>query len=216
MNEIVIDNKLQTQIEAAVTKSNDIVIDTEETLTQATDIVKFIKEKAKQVEKARKELVDPLNSHVKNINARFKHLSEPLEKAESILKGKMLIFQRELETKRRAEEEVKRKELEEFTRKAAEDAKATGDIETAKEIDKATDIMLAKPIELEKVRGGATGAVSSITKRWKAEVIDIQALAAARPDLILPNMPLINNLVRAGVRNLEGVEIKQEEGLAIR
>lgn len=216
MNEITLNNQLETQIQAAIKKTATFVVASEKDLEQATDICKFIKEKIKQVESARKELVNPLNAHVDNINAKFKTLSDPLKKAEITIKSNMLSFQQKLEAERRAEEEAKRKELEEFTRKAAEEARAIGDIETAKEIDKATNIMINKPIELERVRGGATGAVSSITKRWKAKIINIEELAKARPDLIQPDMIAINKLVSAGVRDIAGVEIYQEENLAIR
>lgn len=216
MNEVAIDTKLQTQIEAAITKTNELTVDTQEKLTQATDIVKFIKEKAKQVEAARKELVDPLNAHVKNINARFKALSEPLDAAEANLKGKILTFQRKLEAELRAEEERKRKEAEAEAKAQAEAAREIGLESQAAMIEASAALVAKNPIAIEKVRGGFTGAVSSIVKRWKADVIDSKLLAQNHPELVLPNMVAINKLISSGVRELAGVEIKQEESLAIR
>jgi hypothetical protein len=72
-------------------------------------------------------------------------------------------------------------------------------------------------VKIEAVRGGNTGALSTITKRWKAtEILDIQALAQAYPELVLPNMVEINKLVNSGIRELAGVKIEQVDNLSIR
>jgi hypothetical protein len=73
-----------------------------------------------------------------------------------------------------------------------------------------------QPVEIEKVRGGATGAVSSITKRWSYRVTDIATLAKARPDLVVDNSSMIRKQISAGIREIPGLEIFQEEHLAIR
>ncbi len=203
---------------AAVQKAKEIEILTEQDLTTSTDIVKFIKEKAKQVETQRKNFVDPINASVKNINAQFKALSEPLDEAEKILKSKILDFQRKLEAEKRAIEEAKRKEVEEMARKAAEQQVESGEItqQQAEIFNKQLDFAMQKPIEIEKIRGSATGAVSSIAKRWTYKVVDIQKLANARPDLVEEISSLIRKEIAAGVRNIDGLEIYQEETVSIR
>lgn len=215
MNEISIDIKLQTAVDAAVSKANSMVVDTEETLTLATDIVKFIKEKAKQVEKERKDFVDPLNAHLKTINAKFKTLSEPLEAAEQILKGKMLTFQRKLEAENRAIEEAKRKEVEKYALEIAEKARLEGDEATANTMENQLEKIMEQPVNIEKVRGSVTGAVSSIQKRWTFEIIDIQALAQARPELIEAKSGDIRKQISAGIRDIPGIRIYQEESMRI-
>ncbi len=217
-NIIQIDEKLQSHITMAVQRAKELVILNEQDLTTSTDIVKFIKEKAKQVEAQRKNFVDPINASVKNINAQFKALSEPLDEAEKLLKGKILDFQRKLEAEKRAIEEAKRKEVEEMARQAAEAQKQAGEIteQQAEIFNRQLDIAMQKPVEIEKVRGSATGAVSSITKRWTFKVVDIQALAASRPDLVEVISVNVRREIQNGVREIAGLEIYQEESLSIR
>lgn len=216
MNEIVIDNKLEAAVKAAVTKADSIVVDTEESLLTATDIVKFIKEKSKHIEKERKGLVDPLNTHVKMINARFKHLSEPLDAAENILKGKMLTYQRQLEAQRRAAEEKKRKEVEKYAQEIVEQHREEGNEQLANTLTSQLAVAMKQPVEIEKVRGAATGAVSSITKRWTFKVTDIKALANTRPDLVEAVSAQIRKEIAAGAREIIGLDIYQEESVSIR
>jgi hypothetical protein len=206
--------KIQSMAEKAIEKANSMVIDSEANLTLATDVLKFIKDKIKQAETERKAIVAPFNDGVKAINGRFKTITEPLEKAENDLKRKMLVFQQDLEKKRREEEEAKRKELEEYAKSIAEQAKESGDTETAKEITKQVNIAMNKPIEIEKVRG-STGALSTIRKTWAYEVVDIKALAAARPDLVQENGVAIRKELGEGVE-IAGLRIYQTESLSIR
>ncbi|MGL4999501.1 MAG: hypothetical protein ACRC5T_11080 [Cetobacterium sp.] len=217
-NIIQIDEKLQSHVSAAVQKASEIIIQSESDLTTSTDIVKFIKEKAKQVEIQRKNFVDPINASVKNINAQFKALSEPLEKAEAVLKGKMLDFQRKLEAEKRVIEEIKRKEVEELARQQTELQKQAGEITEQEAItfNKQLDFAMTKPIEVDKVRGSATGATSSIRKRWTFKVTDIKALANARPDLVEVLSVNVRREIANGTRELAGIEIYQEDELAIR
>lgn len=213
---IKIDDTLQNHVSVAVKKANEIVIATEQDLTTSTDIIKFIKEKAKQVEAQRKNFVDPINASVKNINATFKTLSEPLENAEKILKGKMLDFQRKLEAEKRAAIEAERREVEEYAKQIAEKHIEEGRLEQAATLINQLDTAMQKPVEIEKVRGGATNAVSSITKRWTFKVIDIQILAASRPDLVEVISAQVRKEISAGARKIAGLEIYKEESLSIR
>src|SRR5262249_35178220 len=98
-----------------------VIIMTRQDLSEATDLVKLIKVRAKEIEEERVSIVKPFNDGVKQINARFKAMLGPLEEAEADIKGKMLVFQKEEERKAEAE----RKRLEELQRererKAAEE-----------------------------------------------------------------------------------------------
>lgn len=57
-----------------------------------------------------------------------------------------------------------------------------------------------------------------ITKRWVFEVVDIGKLYAARPDLVKaePRTALINQEIAAGVREIDGILIKQESSVSLR
>lgn len=59
-----------------------VVILSREDLSEATDLVKLIKTRARGIEDERTRLVKPFNDGVKRINARFKQMLEPLDSAE--------------------------------------------------------------------------------------------------------------------------------------
>lgn len=56
-------------------------------------------------------------------------------------------------------------------------------------------------------------ATSSVVKRWTYKVVDIKALPA---DMLEVNKGAIQAAIRAGERNIPGLEIYQEESLSIR
>lgn len=207
--------KIQSQSEIAIQKANALVVDSEEKLTLATDILDFIKKKFKQADAERSAIVKPFNDGVKAINARFKTITEPLAKAESDLKSKMLQYQRELERQRREVEEAKRKEVEQYAKDIAEKQKAEGDQAGAAILINQLQKAMQEPIQIDKVRG-STGAVSTIRKNWTYKVVDIKALAQARPELVVEISSEVRKLINAGARDVPGLEIYQEESLSIR
>lgn len=207
--------KLQSQSAVAIQKANELVVDAQDKLTLAADIIKFIKDKYKQAENERFAIVKPFNDGVKAINARFKTITDPLLKAESDLKQKMLTYQRQLERELREEEERKRKEVEQYAQDIAEKQKAEGDAAGAATLLNQLDKAMQKPVQIEKVRG-STGALSTIKKNWTYRVTDIVAFAKDRPDMVQVIPTEVRKLINAGARNVPGLEIYQEESLSIR
>lgn len=198
--------------------ADDVIIMTRSDLSTATDLVKIIKTRSKEIEDERTKLVKPFNDGVKAINARFKGMTAPLEEAETSVKGKMLAFQKDEE--RRAQEEASRlekirKEAEEKARKEQAEAIASG----------ADDIrnMPSPAAQIEPVVSthrpttyGQTGAVSTVKKVWAFDLIDIKTLAAARPDLVMVNEVEINREIRGKGGEILGLRVYEKEIIQVR
>lgn len=200
--------------------ADDVVIMTRNDLSHATDLVKIIKTRSKEIEDERVRLVKPFNEGVKAINARFKSILAPLEDAESAVKNKMLSFQREEE--RRALEEAARiekarRQAEEKARKEAEEiAEGAGaDIALSAHLPPAPPIEIVAPVH-RPTTYGQTGAVSTVKKVWAFEVLDIKALAASRPDLVLAHDVEINREIRGKGGDIPGLRIYEKEIMQVK
>jgi predicted secreted protein len=219
--EIKLRNTSKELCEAAV----DVMILTRHDLSHATDMVKIIKTRSKEIEEERTKLVKPFNEGVKAINARFKAMTAPLEEAEASIKAKMLTFQKEEE--RRAMEEAKRlekvrleaeekarKESAELADKLMAENGDSGDIRNMP-LPTAPAVAIVAPLH-RPTTYGQTGAVSTVKKVWTFEVTDIRALAAARPDLVLSNDVEINREIRGKGGDIAGLRIYEKEIMQVR
>lgn len=199
-----------TLIEAA----KGALIQDEQSLSTAVDILSEIKERVKKIENERTTIVKPINDSVSHINSKFKTLTEPLKDAQVGLSNKVISFQREAEAKKRAEAEEARKIREAELLAEAQQKQDLGNIEgAAKLLDIATKI---KPVVEEVGRGGFTGAKSVMQKVWTYEVENIGTLANEHPDLVQENSGAIRDKIRAGAREIPGLRIFQKETISIR
>ena len=216
------ENPIEIQLRSTVQElcelAGDMMIMTRADLSAATDIVKAIKTRFRDAEEERKRLVRPFNDGVSAINARFKAMTTPLSDAENDLKAKMLAFQKE-EEKRAQEEatriEKARREAEEKARKEAEEQAAESDRaplpEVVKEAPPTPIVQAHKPTTY-----GQTGAVSTVKKRWVFDLVNIQELAASRPDLVTVDTVKINQEIRGKGGNIPGLNIFEKEEMQVR
>lgn len=180
----------------------------------AVDILSTIKERLKSIETKRTEMVKPLNDHVKILNAGFKAAAEPLQDADKSLRPKVTAFQQKLESEKHQKAEEERKRREEELLAAADKKEEEGNTEGAGRL---LDMAVSVKAKVEESgRGGFTGAKSSLVSRWVFEVTDIQALARENPELIMVDSVKVNALIKSGVRELAGVNIRQEQTLSVR
>lgn len=212
------EQKIVNNAQELVAQASRVVIASNEDNEKASDLVKFIKTCFKKAEDDRKSITDPLNAVIKNINARYKLITEPLLNAEHEVKTAMLTFSQE---QRRIAEQKER------DRRAAEEAALLEQAAKAEQENKPVDadMLLDQAAEVnsapvvvqqpQTVRGDY-GSSSSIKKTWTYRVTDIKALAAAHPELVLENSPVIRQRIREGIREMAGVEIYQEESIAVR
>jgi len=100
---------LTSRAQAALAFIEAFVVDSNENFELAADELKAIKARAKAIEEQRTAITGPINTALRGINALFKGPGDLLERAEGILKTKMLMWQREqeriaAEARRQAEE----------------------------------------------------------------------------------------------------------------
>lgn len=181
------EKKIQANVPQLLGAANALSIWDEESAANGTDIAKLISESIKIAEDERKAIVKPFNDGVKAINGRFKTITEPLEQALGIVKGKILGFQRE-------QEKLRRQQAEE-ARKAAEASAAP----------------IVTPVIAEKTRGALATSYTIKTSKYR-----VKDISKVRLDLLMVNDAAVKALMKQGVREEAGIEFYEEESVGIR
>lgn len=224
----------EEKVERANTLSA-LVINSPEAEENAINGLTFVQAVLRSTEKARKELVQPLNDEVKKFNTSFKVLKEPFENAERVLKGGLLKW-RQAEQKRieaeqvrimaanaererlaREDEEKARKEAEEKARAEAEEA-GLDESETAEWVEESTaEVEQQLPAEQEAIPKTPPTTVKSmmgtatIRKTWDFEIEDETQVPRA---YMIIDTSKIRIAVRNGIRSIPGVRIFEKENIA--
>lgn len=189
---------VKRQVTTISNQAGDLMIDSQESLSQATDILSKIKASAKDVDKRKKQITDPLNAALKSARSLFKPLEDDLATAERTIKGKMLDYSNEVEAK------------------AAEQA-----AKLEKRVEKGTmrvDTAMRKMDDIETVGSSVQGANGSIQFRTvrNIKIVDPTKI----PLKYLSNekvLAAISAAVRTDVLNgtkVDGVEIVEEKQIA--
>ncbi|MCL6611204.1 MAG: siphovirus Gp157 family protein [Peptococcaceae bacterium] len=197
--------EITTQAEQMEQIAQAVVITDEASLKKATDIVSWVAKAKKAFEEKRKFFVQPLNDQVKRINEMFKEYTQPLERADTLLRGKILAYRQEQERKRREEEERLRK-LAEKEQKRLEKQAAKNGMPAPPPVVVPSQPPAAKTIQSD------MGA-AQVRMVWDFEIVDETQIPR---EFLMPNVPAIRAAVKAGVRNIPGVKIFQREELAVR
>jgi len=113
-----------------VTRAKAVVVKSDDDYRQADSACASIKGEIKKVEARRDELVRPLNTVVKKINAGFKDVTSALESALDAYRRPMTAYQAELARQRAEAEAAARKERERLEAEAK--AKAAAEMEAAR------------------------------------------------------------------------------------
>lgn len=209
--EIENEDKLVTTVASLTEVAGYVTVTNATELGNATDLVKLIKTRWKEIEAERTALVKPLNDTVSRINSRFKSILAPLEAAETTVKGKMLAFQQEEARKA----EAARKEAEEKARREAEEAARLAAESDRPLVVPVVPVPTAAP-QAPKTAYGSFGGVSTVKKVWTFEVTDIQALAAARPDLVTADAVKINAEIRGKGGDIPGLRVFEKDTISVR
>jgi len=203
------------------------VID-ETTEDSAVNMLQQVKARAKRIEELRKEFTAPLSDQVKKINGMFKAQSEPLEQAESILKGALKIYLDEQERiaygkaeELRKQQEVQRVEemakLEDLKKKEAA-ATNLQELSQIKKLKEQAEMAIAAPAQMiEQPRKTIRNENGSVTRKkvWKWEVTDEAILRKEHPELFILDEKAVNKLVQDGERGMLGLKIYQESELSV-
>ena len=180
---------LERQVSPLVKQAGDYVIDSVQSVDNASIFLKKVKDAENNLEVKRLEFTAPLNQSLKVINGTFRALRIPLEQARGLLTSKILTWKR-AETERLVKEEARRRAIQEAHEKAGHEVKA--------------------PVVLERPEA-KIGNVQTV-KVWKWKVSEFSKLDDAYK---ITNDVYINQKVREGIRDIKGLEIYQDERLSI-
>ena len=205
--EIRVPDKIQAFAGSIVAEAEAFVIDREDKLKLSADILARIKLAEKELEKERKFLVQPLTDHTRNINERFKTVSEPLAKARDIITRKVITYNQEQEEKARQEQARLRREETLRLKKLEEEKKKleTNGIKlNLPETPPAEPIVVAPP---EKTTAGIYSKMT-IKKVPAFKLVDFSKVPDKYKKI---NEIAINQAARDGVKNIAGMEWYERE-----
>ena len=224
------------EIEVIEKKTTDVVVvaekmvvDSQPKYDQCADFLKGIKALRAEIDNTFDQNIKDAHALHKSLVATKKLHTDPLDRAEAIVKSKSIVFIREQqqieeERQRKAAEEARRAEEK---RKAELEAQAKaweakGNEAKAEERRAAAAEVFVPVPEVAPVFQKATG--QAIKKLWKCEVVSVlelcKAIAAGTlPEtMVLPNTTALNALARTmeDKKQYPGIKFYSEDSLAVR
>lgn len=191
---------IKRQVTTVANQAGSLLVDSQKSLEQATDILSKVKESAKLIKTRKEEITKPLNEALKSARDLFRPLEDDLSTAERTIKDKMLDYSNEIDRKA-----------------AAEAAKLEARVEKG---TMRVDTMARKLDEIETVGSNVKGNKGSINYRINRTVKVIDPTKV--PLKYLMNEKVLD-AIRAAVRTdvlngtrVEGVEIVEEKVVAAR
>lgn len=191
-------------IDGMVQEASSIVIEDDAENAAAVALGTTAKMLAKKIEEQRKRIVEKPNDFVKGVNSFCRIFTDKLGNIEDVLKVKLSQYRVALEQKRREQEKAAKKEAAEMQKKMEAEAKE-------KNIAPPEAIAPVLPKKAATVRT-ETGSASG-RKQWVFKVVNEAEIP--REWLRLDEMK-VRDAIRGGVRNIEGLEIYQEETTTFR
>lgn len=178
------------------------IILSEEEVKLATEDLSCLSKLKKAIQEKRKEYIDPIATHLAEVNAAFKTIMEPLEAADKITRDKILQYRHELEEKKRQIDEANRPRME----AAILEAKANGTGEISESI-----IITPSPEVLPKTVTTDNGSASTVKlRKW-----DVEDISKVPQEYLCVDSVAIGKLVRAGIPAIPGIRIWVEETIRI-
>jgi len=159
-----------------------------------------------KVETKRKEWVKPLNDTVKKINTGFKDYLKPLELADTHIRNAVSVY-RDKQRRIRQEEEAR-------LRKEQAERQRLLEAEAAKNNAPAPPplpVPVSTVPSIKKTETTAQGTVGGAMV-WKFEIVND---AEVPREYCVPDIQKIRALVKAGLKNIPGIRIYQEEQLRV-
>jgi hypothetical protein len=176
----------------------EVSVTDDEEYTQVLEARKTVKVWEKEVEKAKRSILDPINAAHNAASELFKPVTDGLKKATANIDNALIGYKKILEAKaaeqRRLAEAEKQRLLDEARKQREERAKAAlleGKTELAEAIlkDKPRVVVPITPIvAVPKVQGACTVDV------WSAEIVDFSKVT---DEYKLPDMVKLNSLARS-------------------
>jgi len=192
--------RYQDQVNGMVAYAEALVIRDAAAVDGATNDLSMISSLKRQLEDRRKEYVGPLNNEVKEINALFKTLTEPLAEADSLTRKKILAWNEEQRRLKAEAEAINQQKIDLARREMELNGEITVDTTP---VDVPTD---------PRRRIEADAGVAATAKLWKWEVIDF---ALVPDEYKMIDASKVGRVVRAGIRSIAGIRIYDEETLRV-
>ena len=186
---------IQSSGTALIDMANAHMVIDQSQADEANEILTKINFGLKQIEAKRTSFTAPLNQSLKEINASFKRMVDPLKYAKTELTARLMVWREKEQARIRAEREKAVREEE--RRQKIKDAHEAKGHKVKEEITP-----VAKPMPF------SVNDTTKIRKDWKHE-IENEALVPR--EYLMVNGPAITAAVRAGVRDIPGVKIFQKE-----
>lgn len=175
----------------------------EVSLASATDLAKFIRVALKNAEEERTKITKPINFGLRLLNERFAKFTEPLDRAKKALDRKIADFQ--LAERARLEKEAA----------AARAAIEIVDPETRPNSPEDLGFVPPAAVPAPSMRTRGDLATSSVVDNWKHYLVDITKVPREYTKIVLDDVA-IAAAIKAGAREIPGLEIKNEAVVRIR
>ena len=186
--------ELETDLTNLIAQGNALVVKDDESMQRGVELLSWQARAIKKIEERRQFFVKPLNEHVSRINLFFKNFSVPLANTRTIIEPKILAYRQKKEQERI---EAQRK-LDRENKKA----------------EKLTGEALPRPVILPQAQTAFSDTGSATAKKvWRFRVVKESEIPMKYFEL---SESKIRMAIREGVRNIAGLEIYQEETLAIK
>jgi len=178
------------------------VIKSDEDLTPATDDLALIARLKKALKDKQDEYVRPIKSHLDKVQFVFKDLLACLDDIDKTNREKIAAY--------RAEQLRRQREADELNRQALELARRQAEFSGTGEITVDTT-----PIESAPVinRISTNTGTSSFRKDWKWRIVDRSKIPS---DYMIIDAARITKEVKAGVRDIPGIEVYCDEIMQVR
>ena len=183
---------ISAEVNDLITAVTDLEVCDASTNEYAISLLAGIAGVRKKAETQRKAFTEPLNRSLKEINSFFKNFLAPAEKADGTLRVKVLLFRRE-------EEERTRKQAAELQKKLESEA---GEGTTP------APVVAQTPPTTVQARGGS----ATVKKTWDFALYDFDLIPK---EYLAVDTKAISQAIKAGIREIPGVNIFQKESLAV-
>jgi hypothetical protein len=194
--------KLQAEAESLLMYARERIIDNDDDAKGAVEDLSIISGVKKALEENRQQYTKPLNARLDTINAVFKTVSVPLAEADKITRDKVLAYN--------ADQDRKRAEAERINALKREVAKAEMELHGEILPDTNTTSVEVPDGSKQRIRGSMGMASKSVNWKWK-----LKNFAELSDEYKLPDAAKIGKLVRAGMREIPGLEIYPEDNLVV-
>lgn len=145
---------LQERANNLIGQEEAAVINTHEDNNKAADLTKLLLTNKKKLEEDRTSITGPLNDVIKNVNARYKPVTDAIDKAVKSIKAKMGDFARKEQERIREE---RRKQEQEIADKAMEKAEELAEAGKTDEAEKVLDTAAQKGNAIGNQAASVTG-----------------------------------------------------------